>query len=68
MTGDPLLRPGVLRERLLGAGATPGTVTMLPNVTVASAVVLSALDLAPPRSRIVLVDGEFPTVQRACAW
>ncbi len=44
-------------------GASPGTVTMLPNVTVASAVVLSSLDLTPPRNRVVLVEGEFPTVR-----
>ncbi|HEX9287217.1 MAG TPA: aminotransferase class V-fold PLP-dependent enzyme [Thermoanaerobaculia bacterium] len=44
-------------------GAPPGTVSMLPNVTIASAVVLSSLEFALPRNRIVLVEGEFPTVR-----
>ncbi len=44
-------------------GASHGTVTMLPNVTIASAVVLSSLRYEPPRNRIVLVEGEFPTVR-----
>ncbi|HEY3172088.1 MAG TPA: aminotransferase class V-fold PLP-dependent enzyme [Thermoanaerobaculia bacterium] len=44
-------------------GAAPGTVSMLPNVTIASAVVLSSLEFTPARNRIVLVDGEFPTVR-----
>jgi len=46
---------------LLGAAA--GTVSMLPNVTTASAVALSCLNYAPPRNRIVMVDGEFPSVR-----
>jgi kynureninase len=46
---------------LLGAAA--GTVAMLPNVTAASATVLSCLDYAPPRNRIVMVEGEFPSVR-----
>jgi kynureninase len=44
-------------------GAPPGSVSMLPNVTIASAVALSALPYAPPRNRIVMVDGEFPSVR-----
>lgn len=44
-------------------GAAPGTVSMLPNVTAASAVVLSAFSYAPPRNRIVMTDGEFPSVR-----
>jgi kynureninase len=44
-------------------GAVPGSVSMLPNVTVASAVALSCLDYAPPRNRIVMIDGEFPSVR-----
>jgi kynureninase len=44
-------------------GAPPGCVSMLPNVTVASAVVLSSLDYTPRRNRIVMVDGEFPSVR-----
>ena len=43
-------------------GAPPGSVSMLPNVTIASAVALSALPYAPPRNRIVMVEGEFPSV------
>ena len=46
---------------LLGAAA--GTVAMLPNVTTASAVALSCLDYTPPRNRIVMVEGEFPSVR-----
>ena len=44
-------------------GAAGGSVAMLPNVTVASAVALSCLDYAPPRNRIVMVEGEFPSVR-----
>src|SRR6185295_15224349 len=39
---------------LLGAAA--GSVTMLPNVTVASAVALSSVPFTPPRDRIVMID------------
>ena len=44
-------------------GAPPGTVCMHQNVTVAVAVVLSCFRLAPPRNRIVYVEGEFPSVR-----
>jgi kynureninase len=44
-------------------GAAPGTVSMLPNVTAASAAVLSAFSYAPPRNRVVMIDGEFPSVR-----
>ncbi len=44
-------------------GAPPGSVSMLPNVTIASAVVLSCLEYAPPRNRIVMIEGEFPSVR-----
>jgi len=44
-------------------GAVPGSVSMLPNVTVASAVALSSLEYAPPRDRIVMIEGEFPSVR-----
>jgi kynureninase len=47
-------------------GAPRGTVSMLPNVTTAAAVVLSSLEYRPPRNRIVLLDGEFPTVRYLC--
>jgi kynureninase len=46
---------------LLGAAA--GSVSMLPNVTVASAVALSCLDYAPTRNKIVMIEGEFPSVR-----
>jgi kynureninase len=44
-------------------GAAAGTVSMLPNVTAASAVALSCLDYEPQRDRIVMIDGEFPSVR-----
>ncbi len=44
-------------------GASPGSVSMLPNVTIASAVAMSSLDLSGPRNRIVLIEGEFPSVR-----
>jgi kynureninase len=47
-------------------GAPAGSVTMLPNVTVAAAVLLSSLELRPSRNRVVMIDGEFPTVRYLC--
>jgi len=44
-------------------GAPPGSVVMLPNVTTAEAVVLSSYDYVAPRNRVVIVDGEFPSVR-----
>ncbi|MEP6801152.1 MAG: aminotransferase class V-fold PLP-dependent enzyme [Acidobacteriota bacterium] len=44
-------------------GASPGSVSMLPNVTAASAVLLSSLRYESPRNRIVLIDGEFPSIR-----
>jgi kynureninase len=44
-------------------GAPPGSVVMLPNVTTAEAVVLTSFDYAAPRNRVVIVDGEFPSVR-----
>jgi kynureninase len=44
-------------------GAPPGSVVMLPNVTTAEAVVLSSYDYTAPRNRVVIVDGEFPSVR-----
>ncbi|HXM80095.1 MAG TPA: aminotransferase class V-fold PLP-dependent enzyme [Thermoanaerobaculia bacterium] len=43
--------------------APSGSVSMLPNVTIASAVLLSSLRYEPPRNRIVLADGEFPSLR-----
>jgi kynureninase len=44
-------------------GAPPGTTVMHQNVTVAEAIVLSALDFRPPRNRIVYEAGLFPSVR-----
>ena len=44
-------------------GAPPGSVVMLPNVTTAEAVVLSSFEYNAPRNRVVIVDGEFPSVR-----
>jgi kynureninase len=44
-------------------GAPPGSVVMLPNVTTAEAVVLSSFDYDTVRNRVVIVDGEFPSVR-----
>ncbi|MEP6690565.1 MAG: aminotransferase class V-fold PLP-dependent enzyme [Gemmatimonadaceae bacterium] len=46
---------------LIGAGA--GEVVMQPNVTIAQAAVLSALDYAPPRDTIVMTALDFPSVR-----
>jgi kynureninase len=44
-------------------GASPGEVAMLPNIAVAQASVLSALDYAPPRDTIVMTALDFPSVR-----
>ncbi|HEU4993805.1 MAG TPA: aminotransferase class V-fold PLP-dependent enzyme [Gemmatimonadaceae bacterium] len=44
-------------------GASVGEVVMIPNVTVAQAGVLSALDYSAPRSRIVMTALDFPSVR-----
>ena len=44
-------------------GAPRGSVVMLPNVTTAEAVVLSSFEYKPPRNRVVIVEGEFPSVR-----
>lgn len=46
---------------LLGAGT--GEVAMIPNVTMAQAAVLSALDYTPPRDTIVMTALDFPSVR-----
>ncbi len=46
---------------LIGAG--PGEVVMVPNVTIAQATVLSALDYAAPRDTIVMTELDFPSVR-----
>jgi kynureninase len=44
-------------------GAPHGSVVMLPNVTTAEAVVLSSFDYTKQRNKVVIVDGEFPSVR-----
>jgi kynureninase len=44
-------------------GASDGEIAMLPNVTMAQAAVLSALDYAPPRDTIVMTALDFPSVR-----
>ena len=44
-------------------GAAAGEVVMLPNVTMAQASVLSALDYSGPRNRIVMTALDFPSVR-----
>ena len=46
---------------LLGAGS--GEVAMVPNVTMAQAAVLSALEYTPPRDTIVMTALDFPSVR-----
>lgn len=44
-------------------GARTGEVAMIPNVTMAQATVLSALDYTPPRDTIVMTALDFPSVR-----
>lgn len=44
-------------------GARGGEVAMLPNVSIAQAAVVSALDYAPPRDTIVMTALDFPSVR-----
>jgi kynureninase len=44
-------------------GAWPGEVAMLPNVSLAHAAVVSALDYTPPRDAIVMTALDFPSVR-----
>ena len=46
---------------LIGAG--PGEVVMFPNVTLAQAAVLSAIDYTSPRDTIVMTELDFPSVR-----
>ncbi|HUR91250.1 MAG TPA: aminotransferase class V-fold PLP-dependent enzyme [Gemmatimonadaceae bacterium] len=50
---------------LIGAGENE--VVMLPNVSIAQATVLSALDFPPERNRIVMTDLDFPSVRYGAA-
>ena len=52
---------GDLVAPLLGVGR--GEVTMHQNVTIATAVFLSAMDFRGPRTKLVIVDMEFPSLQ-----
>ena len=42
--------------------AEPGAVSVHPNVTLAQAVALSAVDFAPPRNRLICTAEDFPSV------
>ena len=44
-------------------GARAGEVVMMPNVTIAQAAVLSALDYTPRRDTIVMTELDFPSVR-----
>ena len=44
-------------------GAASGEVAMVPNVSIGQAVVMSALDYAAPRDRIVMTELDFPSVR-----
>ncbi len=44
-------------------GANRGEVVMMPNVTIAQAAVLSALDYSGPRDTIVMTELDFPSVR-----
>ena len=46
---------------LIGAGA--GEIAMMPNVSLAHATILSALDFKPPRDTIVMTALDFPSVR-----
>jgi len=54
------LEVAALLERILSA--EPGSVSLHPNVTLAHASVLSALDFTPPRNRLVCTAEDFPSV------
>jgi kynureninase len=43
-------------------GAPPGSVSVHQNVTLTQAVVTSCFDFAKPRSKVVMVDLEFPSI------
>lgn len=56
--------PGTVGDEiapLMGAGT--GEVVMYPNVSLAQAAVLSALEYAPPRDTIVMTSLDFPSVR-----
>ncbi len=55
------VKTGDLVAPLLGVGA--GQVTMHQNVTIATAIFLSALDFRGDRKKLVMVDLEFPSLQ-----
>jgi kynureninase len=45
--------------------AAPGTVVMMPNVTIAQAAVVSAMDFSGDRDTMVMTDLDFPSVRYA---
>src|SRR5439155_12554397 len=58
---EAAVKTGDLVALLLGVG--PGETTMHQNVTIATAVFLSALDFRGERNRLVMIDLEFPSLQ-----
>ena len=45
--------------------AEPGTVVMMPNVTIAQSAVASAIDFSAPRDTVVMTELDFPSVRYA---
>jgi kynureninase len=43
-------------------GANPGDVSLHQNVTLTQAVIASCFDFSSPRNKVVMVDGEFPSI------
>ncbi|HEY7878207.1 MAG TPA: aminotransferase class V-fold PLP-dependent enzyme, partial [Gemmatimonadaceae bacterium] len=58
---DMPVRVGDEIAPLIGAGM--GEVVMFPNVTLAQAAILSAIDYTPPRDTIVMTELDFPSVR-----
>ena len=44
-------------------GAAPGTISLHQNVTLTEATIASCFDFSGPRNKVVMVSGEFPSVQ-----
>ncbi len=56
--------PGTVGDEIAPLiGAAAGQIAMIPTVTMANAVLLSALDYSPPRDRIVMTALDFPSVR-----
>jgi kynureninase len=44
-------------------GAAPGTISLHQNVTITEAIIASCFDFSGPRNKVVMVSGEFPSIQ-----